>query len=48
MHGYIRCTPISAGQLKKNFLVKQSTNMKSNEINIMNFMDDNTFNLHSS
>ena len=47
MHGYIRYTLISAGQIK-NFLGKQCTNTKHNEINIMNIINDNTFNLHNS
>ena len=40
----IRRTPISAGQIKK----KQSTNIKCDEINIMNIINDNTFNLYNS
>ena len=44
MHGWIRRTPISAGQITK----KQSTNIKREEINLMNTINDNTFNLHNS
>ena len=36
--------PISAEQIKK----KQSTNIKHDEINIINIINDNTFNLHYS
>ena len=47
--GYcIRCTSISAGEIKKIFLVKQSTNIKHDEINIMNIINNNTFNLHNN
>ena len=42
MHGCIRRTQISAGQIKK----KQSTVIKRDEINIMNIINDNIFNLH--
>ena len=42
-HGCIRRTPISAGQIKKKI-----TNIKRDEINIMNFINVNTFNLHNS
>ena len=41
MHRCIRHTPISAGQIKK----KQRTNIKCD---IMNIINDNTFNLHNS
>ena len=41
---FIRHTPISAGQIKK----KEITNIKHDEINIMNIINDNTFNLHNS
>ena len=41
MHGCIRRTPISAGQIK-------NTNIKRKEIIIMNIINDNTFNLHNS
>ena len=44
-HGWIRCTPISAGQIKKR--TKLSTNIKRHEIDIMNIINDNTYNLHS-
>ena len=44
----IRLPPISAGQMKNIFLVVQSTNIKRDEINIMNFINDITFNLHNS
>ena len=37
-------TPISTGQIKK----KKSTNIKRDEIDIMNIINDNTFNLHNS
>ena len=39
----MRCTPILAGQIKK----KQSTFIKRDEIDIMNFINENTFNLHN-
>ena len=42
----IRRTPISTGQIKKK-IVKQSTNIKPDEINIMNIINDNTFNLQN-
>ena len=41
--GYTRRIPISAGQIK----IKQ-TNIKRDEINIMNIINDNIFNLHNS
>ena len=44
-HGCIWRTQISAGQIKKK---KQSTNIKHDEINIMNIINDNTFNLHDN
>ena len=44
-HGCIRRAPISAGQIKKN---KQSTNIKRDEVTIMNIINDNTFNLHNN
>ena len=44
MQGCIRRTSISAGQIKK----KQSANIKHDEINIMNIINDNIFNLHKS
>ena len=31
---------------QENFLVKQSTNIECDEINIMNIINDNTLNLH--
>ena len=31
-----------------NFLVKQNKNIKCDEINIMNIINDNTYNLHNS
>ena len=40
----IRRTPVSAGQIKK----KEIINIKHDEINIMNIINDNTFNLHNS
>ena len=40
-------TSVSAGQIKKK-LLKQSTNIKRDEINIMNIIDDNSFNLHNN
>ena len=43
-HRSVRCTPFPAGQIKK----KQSTNIKRNEIIIMNIINDNTFNLPDS
>ena len=43
-HKWIRCTPNSAEQIKKK---KQSTNIKCDEVNIMNIINDNTFNLHN-
>ena len=46
-HGCIRRTPISDGQIKKKNLVKQSTNIKHYEINIMNIINNNPFNLHN-
>ena len=42
---HIRRTPISAGQIKKK---KKNANIKCDEINIMNIINDNTFNLHNS
>ena len=33
---------------QEKILVKQSTNIKCDEINIMNIINDNTFNLHNS
>ena len=33
---------------QEHFLEKQSTNIKRDEINIMNIINDNTFNLHNS
>ena len=45
MHRCIRCPPISAAQIKKK---KQSSNIKHDEINIMNIINDNTFNVHNS
>ena len=45
-HESIRRTPISAGQIKKK--KQQSTNIKRDEINIMNIINDNTFNLYNS
>ena len=33
---------------QENFLVKQSSNIERDEINIMNIINDNTFNLHNS
>ena len=42
-HGCIKPAPISARKIKKK---KQSTNIKRDEINIMNKINDNTFNLH--
>ena len=47
-HGSIRRTPISAGQIKKTEKTQQSTHLKRSEINIMNIINDNTFNLHDS
>ena len=44
IHGCRRRTPISAEQIKK----KQSTNIKCDEIDIMNIINDKTFNLHKS
>ena len=41
----IRHTPISAEQIKKK---TQSTNIRRDEIIIMNIINDNTFNLHNS
>ena len=46
MHGCVRHTPISAGQIKKK--TNQSTNIKCDEISIRNIINDNTFNLHNS
>ena len=43
-HGCIRRTPTLAGQIKK----KQSTNIKYDEINMINIINDDTFNLHNS
>ena len=40
MHMCIRCTTILTVQIKK----KQSTNIKHDEIDIMNITNDNTFN----
>ena len=39
MHWYIRHTSISPGQIKK----KQSTNIKLDEINRINVINDNSF-----
>ena len=33
---------------QEKIYVKQSTNIKRDEINIMNIINDNTFNLHDS
>ena len=33
---------------QENILMKQNTNIKRNEINIINIINDNTFNLHNS
>ena len=33
---------------QEKILVEQSTNIKDDEINIMNIINDNTFNLHNS
>ena len=41
----IKKTLISVGQSKKK---NQSTNIKRGEINIMNIINDKTFNLHNS
>ena len=46
-HRYIRCTLISAGQIEKNPKKNQSTNIKREEINIMNIIIDNSFNQHN-
>ena len=43
IHGCIRHTPISAEQIKK----KKKT-QSTDETNIMNIINDNTFNLHNS
>ena len=43
-NGCISWTPIPAGQIKK----KKYINIKRDEINIMNIINDNTFNLHNS
>ena len=40
--------PNFSGQIKKKILVKQSANIKHDEINIMNIINDNTFNLYNS
>ena len=40
----IRRTPVSAGQIKK----KEITNIKHDEIIIMNIINDNIFKLHNS
>ena len=37
MHGCIRHIPISVGQIKQ----KQSTNIKCDEIDVMNIINDN-------
>ena len=47
-HGCISRASISVGQIKKKKKQKQSTNIKHDEINIMNIINDNTFNLHNS
>ena len=44
-HLFIRRTPTSEGQMKKK---KISANIKRDEINIMNIINDNTFNLHNN
>ena len=40
--------PIFSRANQEKILVEQSTNIKHNEINIMNIIIDNTFNLHNS
>ena len=50
IHGCIRRTLISAGQINKNKKTatkKQSTNIKLDAINTMNIINDNSFNLHN-
>ena len=44
-HGGLRRTSISAGQIKKK---KKSTNIKRDGIDIMNIINDKTFNQHNS
>ena len=44
-YGCIRRTPISAEQIKKK---KKKTNIKHDEINMLNIVNDNTFNLYNS
>ena len=43
-HWCLKCTPISEEQINK----KLSNNFKRDEINMMNIINDNTFNLHNS
>ena len=45
-HGCIRRNSISAGQIKKK--QKTSNNIKRDEIDIMNIINDNTFNLRNT
>ena len=47
-HRCIRRSPISTGQIKKKILVKISTNIKRDKINILNIIHGNTFNLQDS
>ena len=46
MNWCIKRTPISAEQIKKK--KKKSTNIKREEISIMNIINGNTFNLYNS
>ena len=47
-HGCIRRTPISAGQNQEKNLAEQSVTIKRDEINVMNIINDNSFNMHNS
>ena len=47
-HGCIRRIPVPAGKIKGKNVLKQSFNIKLNEIDIINIINDNTFNLHNS